>query len=101
MSDGTGTLESIAQEVGRALASLETLLAPENLPTLLVELGLDTAVSVGGDAAFVQKLQPAADKAAEIGPQLDVVATAADSGDDAQLIAAVGQLLTIVGQLAG
>jgi len=101
MADGTGTLESIAQEVGLALAALETLLAPDNLPTLLVELGLDTALPVGGDAAFLQKLQTAADKAAEIGPQLDVVATAADSGDDAQLITAVGQLLTIIGQLAG
>ena len=100
MSDGTGTLERLAQEIGLALAPLEVLLTPSNLPNLLVEFGLDTALDVGGDPAFVQKLNLAAQKAAEIGPQLDAVAAAADSGDDTQLIEAVGQLLTIIGELA-
>ena len=100
MSDGTGTLERLAQEIGLALAPLEVLLTPSNLPNLLVEFGLDTALDVGGDPAFVQKLNLAAQKAAEIGPQLDAVAAAADSGDDTQPIEAVGQLLTIIGELA-
>jgi hypothetical protein len=100
MANETGTLERIAQEVGLALAPLEVLLAPSSLPTLLVELGLDTALDVGGDAAFVQKLNVAAQKAGEIAPQLNVIAAAADGGDDSQLIAAVAQLLTIVGELA-
>ena len=65
MSNGTGTLERLAQEIGLALAPLEVLLAPSNLPNLLVELGLDMALDVGGDAAFVQKLNLAAQKAAD------------------------------------
>src|SRR4051812_19500079 len=100
MSDGTGTLEVIVQELGLALAPLEVLLAPSNLPTLLAELGLDTALEVGGDAAFLQKLSIAAEKAAELPPQLELVVAAADSGEDTQLVAAVAQLLKIVGELA-
>jgi hypothetical protein len=100
MSNGTGTLERIAQEIGVALASLEALLDSSSLPNLLVELGLDTALDVGGDPAFVQKLNLAAQKAGEIGPQVDAVAAAADGGDDTQLLDAVRQLLTTIGELA-
>src|SRR5258708_15826429 len=100
MADEPGTLEQIAQELGLALAPLEVLLSPENLPTLLLELGLDSPPALNGDVAFVQKLVDAANKAVAIAPQLEIISQAAESGDDQQLITAVAQLLIIVGELA-
>jgi hypothetical protein len=100
MAEEPGTLEQIAQEFGSALAPLEVLLAPENFSTLLVELGLDTPPDLQADAVFLQTLSNTASKATALGPELENVALAADSGNDDDLISAVKQLLETISELA-
>jgi hypothetical protein len=100
MADEPGTLEQLAQQFGLALAPLEVLLAPENFSTLLVELGLDTPPALQADAAFLQKLSDTVAKAAALGPELESVALAVDSGTDDDLISAVKQLLETILELA-
>jgi len=99
MANEPGTLERIAQQFGLALAPLEVLLAPESFSTLLVELGLDTSPNLQADAAFLHKLSDTIGKAVALGPELENVALAADSGNDDDLISAVKQLLETILQL--
>jgi hypothetical protein len=99
MANEPGTLERIAQQFGLALAPLEVLLAPESFSTLLVELGLDTPPNLQADAAFLHKLSNTIGKAVALGPELENVALAADSGNDDDLISAVKQLLETILQL--
>ena len=100
MAEQSGTLERVAEAVGVALTPLEGLLAPDNLSTLLIELGLDTPPDLTCDAAFVGKLGDAVAKVLALEPQLEAVSQAVDNGDDSALIEAIGQLLVLVGQLA-
>jgi len=99
VADQPGTFERVAQALGVALQPLEILLAPENLPLLLAELGLDAPPSLVADNAFLQKLSEASNKSAVLGPQLDLLAEVIDQGDAQKLLDAAGQLMQAITQV--
>jgi hypothetical protein len=98
-SDESGTLERIAEEIGAALLWLDALLAPENIPTIFVELGLDEVPALASDAALMQTLADVAAQASLLVPQLEQVSAARELDDTAALVESVGQLLTVVEQI--
>src|SRR4051812_46199833 len=98
MADSPGTLESLAEELGLALASLEGVLTPSNATVLFAELGLDAPPNLTGDAGFTQKLEDAAQQAAALFPDIQAISTARD-GDDSEAVAqAIGRLINAIAQ---
>jgi uncharacterized protein DUF6603 len=100
MIDQPGTLETLATELGVALSSLEGVLTPQNAAALFVELGLDAAPDLTGDAGFTQKLDNAAQRAGALVPAIDAISEARDGNNDLAAVQAVRDLLTAIAGLA-
>ena len=99
MADQTGTLDSLAAAVTQLLLPLEEVLVPERLPQLFVELGLDTAPAVGGDAQFGQKLADVIAALADLPGHVDALIEAAEAEDTGQILAGTAQLIEDIAQL--
>jgi hypothetical protein len=96
MPDERGTLEILAGEIGLALGSLEGALTPDNFASLLLGMGLDAAPDLTGDAAFMQRLDSAVQRAQGLSAAVDALNAARASGDDAAALQAVSQLVTSI-----
>ena len=99
MADQPGTLESLAEELGLALSSLEGALTPQNVAALLVELGLDAAPELTGDPAFTQTLEKAGQRAGALFPAIEALSKARETDDDHATVEALRLLLAAINDL--
>src|SRR5438270_7335399 len=99
MADQRGTLERLAEEVGLALAPLEELLSPENLPRLFIELGLDSAPDLSGNQAFSQQVAAAAQAALALEDGVAAMFGAVDGNDAGKTVVAAQQIVTGIAAL--
>jgi hypothetical protein len=72
---------------------IQALLAPENLRTFLIELGLDDPPDLSSDSGFAQKLSDATLQILSLIPDLTELADAAEAGDNAKIIEAAARLI--------
>jgi hypothetical protein len=108
MGTQAGTLEVLAREVARALATLEPRLEPAQFPSLLSDLGLRLPPAAAADATLTAAIASLASAASGLGP-LDVSLTAAIDADNGlqittsgvQLLAKVAQVLSGLANLGG
>ena len=100
MADTPGTLERLAAEIGVALAPLELLLTPENLPRLFLELGLDAAPDLAGNAGFGQALSQVLQKLQAMDDAVTALLDAADQDDSTQTLAASAQAIQAIAAFA-
>ncbi|HEX8792893.1 MAG TPA: DUF6603 domain-containing protein [Polyangiaceae bacterium] len=100
MADQRGTLDRLAEEVGSAFSAFEDLFAPDNLPRLFIELGLDPAVGVTPDAPFLQVLADAGTQAATLASAVDELVDAAESDDTGAILQASVKVIEAVVKLA-
>src|SRR5512146_1055603 len=96
MAATPGTLERIAAEIGLALAPLETLLTPDNLPKLLLELGLDSALDLSANTAFDEALSHVLQQLQAMDDAMVALLDAADLGDSAQIVAAAAKAIQAI-----
>src|SRR5262245_33405820 len=85
--DAAGTLGRLAHEVGRALSTLDGVLAPQRTPSLFFELGLDSPPDLSADTGFAAALARAADAVPGLVAAVDALTDAADEGAVAQALA--------------
>src|SRR5262249_5142236 len=104
MPDASGTLETIALELGKALQPLEELLAAGT--GVFAVLGEELPREIAGDANINSKLSAAATKVGSLDPLMTALATAITNNDAIQIIAkgvpliqAIADLITILKQL--
>jgi hypothetical protein len=95
MADASGTLETLALELGRALKPLAQLLGPE----IFVRLGIDLPPSVNGDATLNARLTTAKTKAAELEPAINDLAAAIGGDNPANIIVAGAALIAKIAEL--
>ncbi|MGZ6311055.1 MAG: DUF6603 domain-containing protein, partial [Bdellovibrionota bacterium] len=93
MGDTGGTLEQLAEGLALMFLPLEELLAVDNLPMLLLELGLDKPVDLGSDAVFAQKLTDAVQRVLELPTEIEALIAATDNDDTGGIIDAAGKLI--------
>jgi hypothetical protein len=95
MPGTSGTLETIALELGKLLKPLEQLLGP----SIFVKLGVELPRSISGDAGIIGKLTAAATKAGELDPKITSLATAISSDDTNSIISAAVPLIANIAEL--
>jgi hypothetical protein len=95
MPSTSGTLETIALELGKLLKPLENLLEPG----IFVKLGIELPRSISGDAGIVNKLTEAAAKAGELDPKITSLASAISSDDTNSIISSAVPLITNISEL--
>jgi hypothetical protein len=95
MPSNAGTLETLALEIGHALAPLKDLLGPE----FFVNLGLELPREIAGDAPLRAALSAAKTKAGELEPRIASLAGAITGGDSLAIIGAGVPLLATVAEL--
>ena len=100
MLNQSGTLETLANEVGSALTALQDVLRVDNLRALFKELGLDDLPAVGGDAQFVQTLAAAAGRCSAVEAALDALAEKVEADDQAGRLEAVAGVIDSIAKLA-
>jgi len=100
LAEKQGTIERAAEGLAMALLPLEELLAPENLPFLLVELGLDKAVALGPDAALEKAIADAIARLLELPSEIQVLADAVSANDTGKIIESAAKLIEIVARFA-
>src|SRR4051794_14085581 len=93
---GGATFERLLDMVGRALAALPENFAPKRFPQFLVELGLDGALDLSGDAVFQGKLTDASHALDALLPGLDALYDALAAGDAELTLRAGGDVLAAV-----
>ncbi len=95
MPKTAGTLETLALELGHALAPLTEILEPENL----LDLGLELPRSLAGDGGIVTALDAARSKAGELEPRVISLASAIAADNTLGIITEGGALIAVVGDL--
>ena len=95
MADASGTLETLALELGRALKPLEELLGPG----IFGRLGVDLPPSVTGDATLNTRLTTAKTKAGELEARINDLAAAITSEDPVTITASGIQLIVKIAEL--
>jgi len=101
MANDAGTLELVLQEVGGALATLQSVLQSDQFAGLLSNLGIDHPPDLSGDTMFTAKLAAAVDSAGTVGDNLETLAVAADEGSLSDVATAGGILLGSFGEVMG
>jgi uncharacterized protein DUF6603 len=86
MAKNPGTLELLAQQVGLALAPLESRLTPPNVIPLLAELGLQFPPQVFAQSAFMNAVHAGSTAAGAISAQVLKLVGDLDTGDDAAIL---------------
>jgi len=84
MPDASGTLETIALELGKALQPLEDLLGAG--PGISTKLGEELPREIAGDANIANKLSAAATKAGSLDPLITALATAITNNNPLSII---------------
>ena len=84
MPDASGTLETIALELGKALQPLEDLLGAG--PGIFTKLGEELPREIAGDANIANKLSAAATKAGSLDPLITALATAITNNNPLSII---------------
>ena len=100
MTEQSSTLEDLACELGVALYSVEGALSTLNPALLLAQLGLDIPCDLSADTAFAQTLDRTAQGAGALAPTIQALMAARETGDDAGVATALGQLLAAIRELA-
>src|SRR5438045_7431876 len=89
MPSTTGTLETLAMELGKLLKPLEQLLGPQ----IFLALGVELPRAIAGDTTLTNKLKAAAITAGQLDPKITALATAIGGNDTGTIISA-GVVLT-------
>src|SRR5450432_1430564 len=97
MATSTGTLESVALELGKLLSPLEDLLGID----MFSRLGVDLPSEIAGDANISSKLSDAATSAGALDADVTALAAAITGGDTTTIIADAIPLITHIGELIG
>ena len=79
-----GTLATLATEIAKALAPLETRLSAGNANTLFVELGLNLPSALIGEASVASALGNVTSAVGTLAPLISQLATAISAGDTGQ-----------------
>lgn len=95
MPNATGTLETLALELGNALEPLKDLLGPQ----FFVQMGVELPREVAGDANLLGKLNAARTKAGELAPKIASLASAIAANDTNAILAASVPLIVNVAEL--
>lgn len=95
MPKASGTLETIALELGKALKPLEQLLGPD----IFVRLGINLPRSITGDATLRAKLTAAKAKAGELESRITSLTSAITSENPVAIIADGAALITTISAL--
>lgn len=95
MPNSTGTLETIALELGKALQPLKELLGPQ----IFTRLGMDLPREVAGDSTLGAKLTAAAGKAGALPPKITGLASAISAEDTVGIVSAGAQLIAAIAEL--
>src|SRR4030095_10787895 len=91
----TGTFETLALELGRALAPLKDLLDPESL----LNLGLELPRQLANEPGLVAALTAARTKATEVDGKVTALESAITSGNTVTIVSAGVAMTTLVGEL--
>ena len=95
MPDQSGTLETLALELGNALKPLKELLDQD----IFSRLGVELPYSISTATNITNKLSEAAAKAGELEPKVEALVSAIDSEDVSSILSAATPLIATVGQL--
>lgn len=95
MATATGTLESVALELGKLLSPLEDLLGID----MFSRLGVDLPSEIAGDVNISSKLSDAATSASALEADVTALTAAITGGDTATIIADAIPLITHIGEL--
>jgi len=95
MPNESGTLETLALELGKALSPLTGLLGPD----IFVRLGMELPRTISGDPAIAGKLTTAKAKAAELDARITSLAAAITSNDPIAIIPAGVALIATLSEL--
>ncbi|MFG1837304.1 DUF6603 domain-containing protein [Micromonospora sp. NPDC049175] len=95
------TFERLLDTVGRALAALPENFTPKRFPQFLMELGLDGALDLSGDAVFQGKLTDASHVLDALLPALDALYDGLAAGDAELTLRAGGDVLAAVTAATG
>jgi hypothetical protein len=91
-----GTLERIAQELGRALLALEAELPAENVRTLFASLGLQLPPQLEGNAAFTTALSRVASRIGYLPGLVERLEAAVDAEDLGEIVSIVHELGVVI-----
>ena len=91
---------TLAAEIGVALAPLELLSTPENLPRLFLELGLHAEPDLAGNAEIGQALSPVSQKLQAMDDAVTALLDAADQVISTQTLAASAQAIQAIAAFA-
>ena len=95
---GAGTLELVAREVGQALAILGQRVASESPTELIASLGLELPPALASDATLVSAIGAVASAGDALATPLTNLITAIETGDDATIVSAAGQVISAIGR---
>jgi hypothetical protein len=96
---GAGTLELVAREVGQALAILGQRVASESPTELIASLGLELPPALASDATLVSAIGAVASAGDALATPLTNLISAIETGDDATIVSAAGQVISAIGQI--
>lgn len=95
MPNSSGTIETLALELGTALKPLKELLGPQ----IFSQLGVELPREIGSDAALLAKLAAASSKAGELEPRIANLAAAITADSTANILASGVSLIAKIAEL--
>jgi hypothetical protein len=100
MADQRGTLEILAEDVGLALLPIEDMVSVDNLPFLMIELGLDQPGAIPNDPTLQQKLADAITQLLTLPQAIDDLVDAAKNDDTGKILSTVATIIEAIAKFA-